>query len=87
MKKKNKSLIQSITISGLTVAGGFLARKALEKSWKKTTGKTPPTSPYNKENSMKEVLVWTVATGILVSISKVLLDWTFSAGVDKITDS
>lgn len=87
MKKKDKALIQSLALSGLTVAGGFLTRKLLEKSWEKTTGKTPPTDPYSRENSIKEVLVWTIATGILVSASKVILDWTFSAGADKLTDS
>ncbi|WP_162343115.1 DUF4235 domain-containing protein [Cyclobacterium salsum] len=87
MKKKDKSLIRSIAISGLTIAGGYLTRKLLEKSWEKSTGKTPPTSPYREENSMKEVLVWTVATGILVSVSKVLLDWTFSAGADRLSES
>ncbi|WP_375586020.1 DUF4235 domain-containing protein [Cyclobacterium xiamenense] len=86
MKNKDKKFIQSLALSGLTMAGGFLVRKALEKSWEKATGKTPPTSPYRAETSLKEVMAWAVATGILVSVSKVFMDWTFSAGADRLSE-
>ena len=87
MKTDDKKFIQSLAISGLTLAGGYLIRKGLEMSWEKTTGKTPPTSPYRPENSVKEVMAWAVATGIVVSVSKVLLDWAFSAGTDTLVDN
>ena len=47
------------------------------------TGKEAPKNPYPEKNSLKEALLWTVATGVLASVTKVLLRYTFTAGTEK----
>lgn len=83
MKKRNKEYLQSAVITGGTILGAYLVRKGLEELYEKRTGKEAPKNPYPEKNSLKEALLWTVATGILASVTKVLLRYTFTAGTEK----
>jgi hypothetical protein len=83
MKKRNKEYLQSAVITGGTILGAYLVRKGLEELYEKRTGKEAPKNPYPVKNSLKEALLWTVATGVLASVTKVLLRYTFTAGTEK----
>ncbi|MBD3628066.1 DUF4235 domain-containing protein [Cyclobacterium sp.] len=87
MKKKNKEDLQSLLIVGGTLLGSFLIKRALEKTWEKTTGKEAPKNPYERNNSLKEVLAWTITTGVLVSVTKVFIRWGLTKGSDKALSS
>ena len=69
MKKRNKEYLQSAVITGGTILGAYLVRKGLEELYEKRTGKEAPKNPYPEKNSLKEALLWTVATGVLASVT------------------
>lgn len=83
MKKRNKEYLQTVLIAGGTFLGARLVKKGLEELWQKRTGKEVPKNPNDDNYSLKEVLAWAIATGIISSVTKVFLRWSFSAGSDK----
>ncbi|SHN21782.1 Protein of unknown function [Cyclobacterium lianum] len=87
MKKKDKKQLQELMIVGGTLLGTFLVRRALEKTWEKSTGKEAPKNPYEEGNSLKEVLAWTIATGLLVSVTKVFIRWGVTKGSHQALDA
>lgn len=84
MKRKNKDDLQSLLVLGGTLLGSFLIKRALDNAWEKTTGKEPPNNSYDRNNSLREVLAWTLTTGLIVSVSKVFLRWGLSKSTDKL---
>ena len=55
----------------LAMAGGvFLLRKLLAMAWTKATGKTPPTDINDPELKLPELLVWSIATGIVIESAR-----------------
>jgi len=87
MKKRNKHYLQSAVVTGGTILGAYLVRKGLEELYEKRTGKEVPKNAYDGGNSFKEALLWTVATGVVASVTKVFLRWAFSAGTDKVLEN
>ena len=86
MKQQNKEYLQSLVITG-GILGAFLVRKGLEQLYEKKTGEEAPKNPYPENNSLKEALLWTVATGVVASVTKVLLRYTFTAGSEKVIEN
>lgn len=69
MSKKNKEdggsnarMLTTVAMSG----GVFVLRKVLATAWTKITGKTPPTDLTDPKVTLREALVWSIATGIIV---------------------
>ena len=67
--------------------GARLVKKGLEELWENQTGKEVPKNPYDENYSLKEVLAWAIATGVISGVTKVFFRWGFSAGSDKILDN
>ena len=53
-----------------TAGGVFVLRKVLATVWTKITGKEPPTDLANPKVTLPEVLIWAVATGVIVEAAK-----------------
>lgn len=73
MGKKNKKDDSSNTrlLTTVAVTGGvFLLRKVLATAWTKVTGKVPPTDLTDPKVTLREALVWSVATGIVVETAR-----------------
>ena len=73
MGKKNKKDDSSNTrmLTTVAVTGGvFLLRKLLASAWTKVTGKVPPTDLADPKVTLREALLWSVATGIVVETAR-----------------
>jgi len=55
-----------------TLAGGTIAKKALNSGWKAATGKQPPANPADPDVQMREAVAWAVASGTAVALAKML---------------
>jgi hypothetical protein len=84
MSNDDKEKLQSTIVAGATMLSAFLARKLIEKVWVKVAKADPPTDPSDKEISWKEALAWTVATGILVGVTNVLVSRGVTQGTEKL---
>jgi hypothetical protein len=62
------------TVYGLaaTTAAQIVARKALNATWKVSTGKTPPKNPAHPDVSMNEAVAWAMLSGVSVGLARML---------------
>ncbi len=84
MSNDDKEKIQGAIVAGATMLSAFLTRKLIEKVWVKVTDDEPPSDPADKEISWKDALAWTVATGVLVGVTNVLVSRSVTQGTDKL---
>ena len=55
-----------------TLAGGTVAKKALNSGWKSATGKNPPANPADPDVQMAEAVAWAMVSGTTVALVKML---------------
>ncbi len=71
MGKKGDGATSARLVTTVATAGGvFVLRKVLATAWTKITGKEPPTDLANPKVTLPEVLIWAVATGVIVEAAK-----------------
>jgi len=71
MGKKGDGATSAKLVTTLATVGGvFVLRKVLATVWTKITGKEPPTDLANPKVTLPEVLIWAVATGVIVEAAK-----------------
>lgn len=56
-----------------TTAAVFLARKGLEASWCRATGKTPPTDPTDRSVSIAEAISFAAIAGVVGELVKLIV--------------
>jgi hypothetical protein len=64
------------------VAGGGPPRKVLHTAWRKTKGGEPPTNPASSSTTWREALFWAAASGMALSIARLISQWA-AAGAWK----
>ena len=69
-KKGDGATSAKLVTTMATVGGVFVLRKVLATVWTKITGKEPPTDLANPKVTLPEVLIWAVATGVIVEAAK-----------------
>lgn len=62
------------TVYGLAATTGatILARKAINATWKVSTGKTPPKNPAHPDVSIGEAVAWAMLSGVAVGLARML---------------
>ncbi len=66
---------------------GKVARSVLDKGWAKTRGVEPPRNPAVPGVSWGEALTWAIASGVAVSVARLLADRTVARTWAKATGS
>jgi hypothetical protein len=56
-----------------TTLASIAARKALNTTWKLSTGKTPPKNPEHPDVSMAEAVAFAMLSGISVGVARMLV--------------
>lgn len=64
---------QNAVALAATLGATAVAKKAVDATWKMSSGKTPPTDPADPEIRMREAIVWAVLSGAAVSVARVLM--------------
>ena len=55
-----------------TVGAAAVARKAINVTWKLSTGKTPPKNPAHPDVSMREAVAFATLSGMVVGLARML---------------
>lgn len=53
------------------IGATFLARQALQATWKTTLNRTPPKNPASPEVDWKDALLWGAVSGALVGVVRI----------------
>ncbi len=82
--ENSKTEVKGILVKGLTVLAALAARKVLEKTWQATTKQTPPKNPDDFGVTWKDAIIWTVSTGVILGLTKLVVRRNASIGADKL---
>lgn len=62
--------------AGAAVVSGLVATKVskqvLDKGWRAATGRKPPANPADPDNELWEAVAWSVVTGSVISLAKMM---------------
>ncbi len=65
--------LKQLAVSGMTMISTILIKRLIEYAWKKNTQREPPKNPASRSVGWQEALLYTVISGLLVSITKLLI--------------
>lgn len=71
--------------TGAAIAAGYGANLALKQAWKSYKKEDPPENPASADVTWGDALAWTAATGLAMSVAKVLARRGAAAGWLKLT--
>lgn len=69
---------------GTAALAGIAARQALQQGWRITRGEDPPKNPAARSVGWGDALLWTVGTGVVVGLSRLLAERGAAAGWRKV---
>ena len=75
--------VNGLLVSGIAAGGAFLVRRAIGYGWKKAMKSDPPKNPADRDVDLKEALAWTLITGIIASLVRLLVRRNVVVGARK----
>lgn len=67
-----KSTLWKAAATLASIGAAVAARKAVTSVWEKQVGSEPPMNPADPQTDWVEALGWTVATGVLVGVARLV---------------
>lgn len=67
-----RSLLWKAAGAAATVVSGFVAQKAVERTWRSATGHTPPGSAKDLDVKWSEAIAWAALSGVIVGIAQLV---------------
>jgi hypothetical protein len=67
-----KGLAWKVTALAAGSASAVLTRKLLRGAWSRARGGTPPTNPVARSTDWPEALIWAVASGVALGVTRVV---------------
>jgi hypothetical protein len=69
-----KPKIYKGVLAASALGASYLVNNTLDYGWKKIAKEDPPRDPMASNVSWKKILLWTVLTGVLVSLARLLTE-------------
>lgn len=76
-KDRNARVIDATLLGGLLIAGSFLARWTIDEAWEAVRDEPPP-DPDDPDTELRDAVLWSVASGLLVGLVRLLLRRQFA---------
>ena len=75
--------MKEFMVSGLTLLSAVIVRRMIKYLWKVSTNTEPPENPASHKVSLGEAFLFTVVTGVLVSVVKLFVRRNVSLEVEE----
>lgn len=69
----NDAKLKEYIVSGLTLLSAVVVRRLIKFIWKLSTNTEPPENPASRHVSWQQAFLFTILTGIMVSVAKLLV--------------
>jgi hypothetical protein len=70
--------------AGAAMLGGAAVRQGLQQAWKLTMHEDPPRDPSSSDVPWRQAIIWTVATGALVGLGRLIARRGAAAGWERL---
>lgn len=70
--------------TGAAALGGMAVRKGLDQAWKLAKDEDPPLDPSSRDVDWKDAIAWTVATGVIMGLGRLLARRGAAAGWERL---
>lgn len=77
--------MKNLMVLGSVALADMLVRRSAKFLWKTTTHRDPPENPADRNVSWADALVWSIVTGILVNLVRLIIKRNVSVGVEENT--
>lgn len=84
MTDEFKKMTYNLVAAGVAMLAAKVVQSGIEKGWEAVQKDEPPENPDDPETSWKEALIWSVATGVLIGLTKLLAKRGTAAGWSRI---
>lgn len=71
--------------AGTAMLGGAAVRQGLQQAWKLAMHEDPPLDPSDRSVPWRQAILWTVATGALVGLGRLVARRGAAAGWERLT--
>jgi hypothetical protein len=71
--------------AGAAMLGGMVVRQGLNQAWKLALHDDPPLDPTSREVSWRDAILWTVASGAVVGLGRLVARRSAAAGWERLT--
>ena len=71
--------------AGAAFLGGMLVRQGLNRAWQLAMHDDPPLDPSSREVAWRDAILWTVATGVVVGLGRLIARRGAAAGWERLT--
>lgn len=65
-------MLEAVMLGGLLIAGSYVARRATDGAWHLLSDEPPP-DPDDPGADLRDALVWSLLSGVLVGLTRLLL--------------
>ena len=79
----DEGAVNGLLVSGAAVAGSLLTKRLIGYIWKNTMKSDPPKNPADRNVSWKEAVAWSLLTGVVASMVKLLVRRNVVIGAKK----
>ncbi|MDQ6753113.1 MAG: DUF4235 domain-containing protein [Actinomycetota bacterium] len=66
------NLLFKLVGTGVSIGAGFLANKAVDAVWKKSTGKEPPKDGMDLNHSLRSALTFALVSSVVAALIQVI---------------
>ncbi|MCC9601750.1 DUF4235 domain-containing protein [Stieleria sp. JC731] len=75
---------ENLLAYGAAIAATFIARNALQASWRTALDREPPKNPASPEVDWKDALLWGAVSGAIVGMTRIATRRSASAFYDRL---
>ena len=79
----DEGAMNGLLVSGAAVAGSLLTKRLIGYLWKTAMKSDPPKNPADRNVSWKEAVIWSLLTGVVASMVKLLVRRNVVVGAKK----
>jgi len=73
LERADEDQLKKLAVSGMTLVSAIVVRRLIEFVWKQSTNSEPPKNPASRSVGWQEAFLFTIISGLLVSVTKLLI--------------
>ncbi|WP_028658718.1 DUF4235 domain-containing protein [Nocardioides insulae] len=72
-KESSNSKVWAVMSLVAALGAAAVARKGMDQGWRFATGRKPPQNPADPDVSIREAVLWAIASGAAVALARMLV--------------